>query len=148
MVTLLVRSSVGGSLTGSTVTVNVRVTMLLEAAPSLTVTVTVVEPDKLATGVNESVPVGSGLLYETAGLGIRPVFADDAVMPMNWPSFGAPELIPVSGMLVGVSSLIVTLVIGSSVGGSFTGVMLSVKADAAVAPSASETITEMVQFPN
>src|SRR5882672_1807578 len=61
MLGLPIGSSVGGSFTGLTVTVKVRVTMLLEPPPSLMVTVIVVEPDRLATGVNETVPEGLGL---------------------------------------------------------------------------------------
>src|SRR6266581_1351591 len=58
----LIGSNVGGSLTGLTVTVKVRCTTLFEPAPSLTVTVTVVDPKALLTEVNVNVPVVFGLV--------------------------------------------------------------------------------------
>lgn len=79
---------------------------------------------------------------------MRPVFADDAVITRTCPSFGAPELIPVRGTVTGVSSSTVILAIGSRVGGSFTGEIVRVKLDKAVAPSVSMTISEIVQLPN
>ena len=61
-VRLPIASSVGGWLTGLTVTVKARLTMLLLAPPSLTVTVMVVEPKALAAGVKLSVPMAAGLV--------------------------------------------------------------------------------------
>src|SRR4051812_16019772 len=55
-------SSVGGSFTGLTVRVKVRVVILLEAPPSLTFTVMSALPDALLAGVKLRVAVGSGLL--------------------------------------------------------------------------------------
>ena len=52
---------VGTWLTGLTVTVKERVTMLLLEPPSLTVTVIVVEPLAEVTGVKDSEPVELGL---------------------------------------------------------------------------------------
>ncbi len=54
--------SVGGWLTGLTVTVNVLVTMLLLVPPSLTVTVMVAVPLPFDTGVKVKEPVALGLV--------------------------------------------------------------------------------------
>src|ERR1043166_91209 len=53
---------VGGSFTGLIVTVNVRVIVLLEGWPSLTVTVMVTLPEAFGSGANEIEPVGFGLV--------------------------------------------------------------------------------------
>src|SRR5690348_12013527 len=53
---------VGGWFTGLMVTVKERVTILLLAPPSLTVTVIVAEPLALATGVKEREPMVAGLV--------------------------------------------------------------------------------------
>src|SRR2546426_185745 len=53
--------NVGGSLTGFTVTENVRLLMLLTPVLSFTVTVIVTVPKALAAGVRVSVPVVLGL---------------------------------------------------------------------------------------
>ena len=62
MVTLASALSVGGWLTGLTVTVKVRETTLLLAPPSLTVTVMVAEPKPKVTGVKVIEPVALGLV--------------------------------------------------------------------------------------
>ena len=62
MVTLARALSVGGWLTGLTVTAKVREIMLLLVPPSLTVTVMVAEPKPLATGVKVMEPVVLGLV--------------------------------------------------------------------------------------
>ena len=62
IVRLEIAFNVGGWLTALTVTVNVCVTMLLLAPPSLTVTVMVAEPLAFATGVKVSVPFVPGLV--------------------------------------------------------------------------------------
>src|SRR5262245_16325074 len=54
--------SVGGSFTGLTVTVKLRLIVLLVAWPSFTVTVMVAVPLAFATGVKLSVPVVFGLV--------------------------------------------------------------------------------------
>ena len=54
--------NVGGWLTGLTVTLNVWVTRLLLAAPSLTVTVMVAEPLALRSGAKVREPVALGLV--------------------------------------------------------------------------------------
>src|SRR5436853_453327 len=54
-------SSVGRSLTGVTETVKVRVAVLFTAWPSLTITVTVAEPNAFGTGVKVNVPELPGL---------------------------------------------------------------------------------------
>ena len=54
--------SVGGWLTGLTVTVKALETMLLLAPPSLTVTVIVAEPKPLTAGVKVIEPVAAGLV--------------------------------------------------------------------------------------
>src|SRR5689334_9727765 len=65
-------SSVGRSLTGLTVTVKVRTTVLLALWPSLTVTVMVAVPNASATGLKSSAPVLFGLEYcTTGGSGMR-----------------------------------------------------------------------------
>ncbi len=61
MLTLLNPFSVGASFTALTVTVNVRVTVLFAACPSLTVTVIVAQPLAFATGVKFKLPVALGL---------------------------------------------------------------------------------------
>ena len=53
---------VGGSLMPVTVTVKVRLKVLLAACPSLTVTVRVADPLALVAGLNISVPVALGLV--------------------------------------------------------------------------------------
>ena len=55
-------SSVGGSLTGLIVTVKVRVAILLDAPPSLTLTVTRAVPLAFVTVLKVSVPPELGLL--------------------------------------------------------------------------------------
>jgi hypothetical protein len=62
MITFEMESIAGGSFTGLTVTVNVRVTMLFEVPPSFKVTVIVAVPEALATGVILSVATGLGLV--------------------------------------------------------------------------------------
>ena len=54
--------SVGTSFTAFTVTVKVRLTVLLSAWPSLTVTVIVATPLALAAGVKLKLPVAFGLV--------------------------------------------------------------------------------------
>src|SRR5215475_3867938 len=61
-VRLAMGSNVGGTLTGLTVTVNDRTTVLLLVPPSLTVTEIVAEPKALATGARLNVPVAPGLV--------------------------------------------------------------------------------------
>ena len=61
IVRLAIGSRVGGTLTGLTVTVNERTTVLLLAPPSLTVTEIVAEPKALTAGVRLKVPVLPGL---------------------------------------------------------------------------------------
>src|SRR5258706_16105378 len=77
-----------------TVTVNVRMTMLLLAPPSLTVSVIVAEPEALANGVNFKEPVVLAVVYVTVGFGIRPVLLEPAVTVSVWFSLAAPELMP------------------------------------------------------
>src|SRR5438093_597762 len=60
--TSLMGFNVGGSFTGLTVTVKARVTTLLLAPPSLTVTVMVAVPLMFDTGVRLNVPVAVGLV--------------------------------------------------------------------------------------
>src|SRR5262249_59660286 len=60
-VTLAMGSRVGAILTGLTVTVNERTTVLLLAPPSLTVTEMVAEPKALAAGIRLRLPVLFGL---------------------------------------------------------------------------------------
>ena len=62
IVILLNEFKVGGSFTGLTVTVKVRVTILLLAPPSLTVTVMSADPKALGTGVKVRDPVALGLV--------------------------------------------------------------------------------------
>ena len=62
IVTLLIAFNVGAWFTGLTVTVKVRVTTLLLAPPSLTVTVIVALPNPLVAGVKRKVPVAFGLV--------------------------------------------------------------------------------------
>ena len=61
IVRLAMGSRVGGTLTGLTVTVNERTTVLLLAPPSLTVTEIVAEPKALAAGARLKLPVLLGL---------------------------------------------------------------------------------------
>src|SRR6266478_8309003 len=58
----LMGSKVGGSLTGLTITLKVRVTMLLLACPSRTLTEMVAKPDFVGIGVNDKVAVAFGLV--------------------------------------------------------------------------------------
>ena len=62
MTTLARLSRVGAWFTGCTLTVKVRLTMLLLAPPSLTVTVIVEEPEAKGTGVKRIEPVAFGLV--------------------------------------------------------------------------------------
>src|ERR1035437_7870796 len=80
MVRLASAASVGGWLTGLTVTVKVRETTLLPVPPSLTVAVIVAVPNAKATGVNLIEPVVLGLGEVTVGVGISHVLLEEAVM--------------------------------------------------------------------
>ena len=62
MITFKMESIAGGSFTGLTVTVNVRVTILFDVPPSFTVTVIVAVPEAFATGAILSVATGLGLV--------------------------------------------------------------------------------------
>ena len=68
-VRLPIASSVGGWLTGLTVTVKARLTMLLLAPPSLTVTVIVAEPKALAHGARVERAGGVGAGVGDGGIG-------------------------------------------------------------------------------
>ena len=94
IVRLDIASSVGVSLTGLTVTSNVRVNLALslvvERSPSSpassTVTEIVAAPEASATGVNVSVPVALGDVYVAVGLGIKAVSLLSAVTFSSWVS--------------------------------------------------------------
>src|SRR4029077_5837394 len=124
-----IASSVGASLTGLTVTLNVREKVPSSALPAMpsspasrTVTVIVAVPLWLATGVYASDPVALGDVYVTVGLGINPVLLLVAVTVNDWLS-PPPAVMPVRlTVCCAASSLIAAgFEIASSVGASLTG---------------------------
>jgi len=84
----------------------------------------------------------------TTGLGTIPGDDDVAEIKRIWLSLGAPEAIPFNVIDVGVSSFIVSGPMASSVGVSFTPVIVSKKLLIVVAPSPSVTEIEIVTAPN
>src|SRR6266498_3241642 len=83
------------------------------------------------------------------GLGMTEVALERAVTLKVCDSLGAPELMPVSATTCGAAFSRTTMLgSGSSVGGSFTGLTVTMKASLAEAPSASATITVIVVVPN
>src|SRR6185436_4795823 len=90
---------------------------------SLTVTVTMTGPAASGRGAKEIEPLGDTPLWETLmGLGMIDGLPELAVTFTGGLSFGAPGPRPVSGTVTSPeSSSMVTVPMGSSVGGSLTG---------------------------
>src|SRR2546425_1170216 len=126
MVRLVIAFNVGGSFTGTTVTVKVCIVTLFDVPPSSTVTEIVAVPNAFATGVSVSVPVVTGLLYVTVGSASRFVSPDRAVIVTDWFSLAGPAVMPNIVTVCTVSSGIGKLAIGFRVGGSLTGLTVTV----------------------
>src|SRR5260221_223472 len=139
----------GTGFTRATVTANERLTMLLLGCPSSTVTVTTENPLLLADGARRSTAKPFGLAYWMVGWGMMDGCLDIAATTRVSISFGAPLEMPVKMMAWGPAfPLIVTSRIGSSVGGSFTGLTVRRKPLVAVTPSPSVTVTVRRAVPN
>src|ERR1043166_3561953 len=145
-----VRSPIGSRVGGSFTALTPNVKVSLPAPPSGSVTVMVIRalPNWLGLGMIvtvQSAPLPASWIF---WLGTRLVFAELAVtirLPAGLStSWTVKEIGP-----LGVSSLILTLSIGLTVGGSFTGLTVTKKLVMALVPQAgSLTVRVMVAEPN
>src|SRR5437868_5949066 len=94
MLRLLIGFNVGGSFTGFTVTVKLRLTMLLDAPLSSTTTVITAEPKAFGSGAKLKLPVLFRLVYVIVGVGMIVGALEEAVTTSVCISFVAPEEIP------------------------------------------------------
>lgn len=134
---------VGASFTGFTVS---RKLVLVGIAPSVTVTVIRLVPDKFATGVIVSMRFTPLPVKTRFAFGTRVKLVEVPEIPRLTAAVSKSPM--VNGIDATVSSLIVWLPMAEMVGASFTALTVSVKLVVAAKPSGSRTVTEIIVKPD